>query len=673
MNVRFAPQLLFLALAVAFVLSGCATANQAGVTQTPEIEQVPNRPIPWEVTPPPGYREAVREGTRSSSGEPGPNYWIQEASYELNARLFPVSKRLEGDAVITYTNNSPDALEELHMEMAQNFHRGGVLRHEEAEITGGARVRQVTVRGDELTPAPLASENGPQFDIDGTALVLTPRAPVAPGETVAIEVEWSFDIPEEGVGARMGYDDDNLVHMAYWYPVMSVYDDVIGWHTEPFTGTAEFYNDFADYDVTVEVPEGWIVAASGELQNPEEVLAPHVLERMQEAYASDETVRVVGPEDFGEATAESEDGLLRWRFAAENVRDVAFSATNESIWDASRTAVGDRDGDGQLDFTNINTFYRESAPRWARVTEYQQHAITFFSQNLELPYPWPHMTAVEGGGIIGGGMEYPMMTLMGDYNAAGDSALYNVTAHELAHMWIPMIVNSNERAFSWIDEGFTTFNENEARMDFHPGEDHHLPDQRLYAAVAQQELEGEIMRPSAYHASALAFGIASYMKPASVFAALRGVLGDDTFYDAYRTFIDEWAYRHPYPWDIFNTFERVSGQDLDWFWRSWFYETWTLDQAIEEVNVDGNETTIVIRDEGLVPMPVLLGIEMESGEVVGRRLPVSTWLQGATTASFSITTDSPVVRVAIDPDNVFADVDLSDNDWYRDEETAGSE
>ncbi|MEX0599609.1 MAG: M1 family aminopeptidase, partial [Rhodothermales bacterium] len=211
----------------------------------------------------------------------------------------------------------------------------------------------------------------------------------------------------------------------------------------------------------------------------------------------------------------------------------------------------------------------------------------------------------------------------------------------------------------------------EARMNYHPGQDHFLPDQRLYTAVAEQGLVEEMMVHSAYHTTGLSYGIASYMKPASVLNALRGVLEEDVFYEAYRTFIDEWAYRHPYPWDFFHTVERVSGRDLDWFWRSWYYEPWTLDQGIEDVQIDGDETTIVVRDHGLVPMPVLLGIELENGEVIGRRIPVSSWLQGATTASFVLTTESPVVRVAIDPQNLFPDVDLSDNDWYRDDEPAG--
>lgn len=623
------------------------------------------RPIPWEVTAPPAFRRAVTAGTRTEDGRPGPNYWIQEAEYVLHARVHPDVPRLEGSAQITYHNNSPDELGELHLELVQNIHREDALRNEFVPVTGGVELARVAIDGLTLPgPGDGGSERA-RYEVTGTDLAIYLPNPVAPGESVSIDVEWSFVIPQKGAGARMGHQGGNLVFAGYWYPVMAVYDDVEGWNIEQFTGTAEFYADFADYELTVEAPEDWIVWATGELQNPQEVLQPEILERMRRAHESDEPMRVVGPEDFGNVTARTSGGFLTWRFTADKVRDVAFSLTRESIWEAARTPVGDRDGDGVTDYTQINTFYRESAPFWARVTEYQQHAISFLSEFTGFPYRWPHMTAVEGGGIIGGGMEYPMMTLIGDYNQYGPDALYYVTAHELAHMWIPMVVNTNERRFSWIDEGFTTFNENSARNDFLPGEDHFLSDQRTYAAIAAQEMEGEMMRPSAYHATSMAFGIASYAKPATVLAALREVLGEDVFNRAYRTFVADWAYRHPYPWDLFNTFERVSGRDLDWFWRTWYYETWTLDQAIADVRVDGNTTTIHIRDEGLAPMPVLLEIELEDGDVLRRDIPVDTWLRGRRNATLTLDTPSPVVRVSIDPDNVFPDVDLSDNDWMR--------
>ena len=660
----FAP---FFAAACILLLAGCATANLTGVAQTTHIEQVANRPIPWEITPPGNYQLAVQQGTRSATGEPGLNYWVQETDYVLNARIFPLSGLLDGSGAITYTNHSPATHSRLYMEITQNFHQPGVRRAEAAEITGGMIIRRVAVQGEELPSGPVPE--GPHYQISGTNMILTLPQPIASGETVEIDIEWRFNIPSVGAGGRMGRNQDNLLFLAYWYPTMAVYDDVAGWHTEAFTGVSEFYHGFADYDITVEVPAGWVVASTGELQNPEEVLAPHILDRFNAAWESDGVLQVIGPDDFGEVgTATTDDGLLRWHFVAENVRDAAFSATKQSIWEAGRTSVGDRDGDGEEDFARINTFYREEAPLWANVTEYQQHAIRYHSRNTGFAYPWPHMTAVEGAGIIGGGMEYPMMTLIGDYNARGDSALYNVTAHELAHMWIPMVVGTNERKFGWMDEGFTTFHENDARMDYHPGLNHYLRDQQIYAAVARQRSEGAMMRHSSYHATPIAFTIASYMKPATMLAALRGVLGDDVFYEATRTFIAEWAYKHPYPWDFFNTFERVSGRDLDWFWRSWYYETWTLDQAIEEVSVDGIETTITVRDNGLAPMPVLLGIELASGEVMGRLIPVTAWLNGATTASFTLVTESPIVRVVIDPENIFPDVDISNNGWNQEEE-----
>ncbi len=660
MSFRLLPSSL---LALLFV-AGCTGSQQAQIVSRPAaLVDPPERPVPHEVTPPPAYREAIANDTRTRTGQPGSAYWIQEASYRLRARVDPVSKRLTGTGEIVYTNNSPDRLDVLYLDLVQNFHREGAVRIEFADLTGGVALSRVAVAENDLPPLDLVDEEQPHYDVNGTSLVLRPDNPVEPGSTVTLQLEWDFTIPQKGAGARMGHDRENLIYAAYWYPAMAVYDDVEGWNTEQFMGRTEFYADFADYDVEIEMPAGWVVMSTGTLLNPEDVLADEVYERMREAHQSDVPVQVIGPDEFGASTKEGTNGHLTWRFRAENVRDVAFSATRESIWEAARTPAGDVDGDGVVDFTHVNTLYRETAPLWAEVTAYQQHSITFLAENMDFAYPWPHITAVEGGGIINGGMEFPMMTLMGDYNQRGDSALYYVTAHELGHMWVPMIVNVNERRFSWMDEGITTFNENEARSDFFPGRNHHLEDQNTYLFVARQEAEGALMHHSGFHPTSLAFGIASYMKPATLLVGLREVLGPDTFYRAFRTFVDEWAYKHPYPWDFFNVFERVSGRDLDWYWRSWYYETWTLDQAVAAVRTDGDATTVVIRDQGLAPMPVLLEVTLENGDVFRRRLPVNVWLTGAATTSVSFTVDSPVTRVEIDPEQKFPDVDRSNNVW----------
>lgn len=653
-------------LFVALVLAGCSssaptTTSEAG-RATPSVQrvQMPKRPLPYAPEPERGFREAVAAGTRTERGVPGPNYWQQAVHYALTARLLPEERRLEGSGRITYTNHAPDTLRRLHVEMTQNLHKPGVVRNETAPVTGGVEVQRVVVDGMSLEPA----DSGPRYVLSNTDLVLIPERPLPPGASTTIEVDWTFPIPQAGAGARMGYSDD-LFFLAYWYPQIAVYDDVVGWMTEPFMGRAEFYADFADYDLTVEAPAGWVVAATGTLQNPRDVLTPEVVQRMQQAHASDTPMQVLGPDEDG--TRAGTNGYLRWRFRADQVRDVAFSVTRNGYWEAARTPVGDRDGDGQTDYTAVNTFYRPTAPLWSEVTRYQQHAITHHSEHMAFPYPWPHMTAVEGGGIIGGGMEFPMMTLMGDYNGRSDTSLYAVTAHELAHMWVPMVVSNNERRYSWMDEGTTTFNENEARGDFFTTSTAVRSDRQRYLQVARAGLEGPIMRWANFHYNSLAFGIASYPKPASMLVALRGLLGEETFLDAYHRLIDTWAYKHPYPHDFFNTFEQVSGRSLDWFWDSWYYETWTLDQAVGAVRPQGNgRTTVIVNDYGKAPMPARLTITRADGSTTQREIPVEVWLNGATEATIDLPAGPAIQRVEIDPDHHFPDIDRRNNVWTRD-------
>jgi aminopeptidase N len=252
---------------------------------------------------------------------------------------------------------------------------------------------------------------------------------------------------------------------------------------------------------------------------------------------------------------------------------------------------------------------------------------------------------------------------MGDYNERGDSALYYVTAHELAHMWIPMIVSANERRYSWIDEGATTFLENQARPDFFPGPDHEAPDRQTYLAFARTGLEGALMRWSDYHYGGNAFGVASYSKPATLLSTLRVLLGEETFLRAYRTFIDAWAYKHPYPYDLFNTFESVSGRDLDWFWKSFYYETWTLDQAVADVAVHDGEAAITIENRGRALMPVLITVTYADGGTTSLMLAVDVWLDGATEAALRFVPEGRITKVEIDAEDRFPDIDRSNNVW----------
>lgn len=623
-------------------------------------ETVDARPVPHPVTPPAAFLAAVERGTRTLTGRPGPRYWQQWTDYDLRVRLDPAARRLDGSVRIVYHNHSPDRLPVVFLHLYQNLHAAGVVRNEPQEVTGGMILDSVVADGTRLDS--LAQPAGPGYAVDGTRMAIRLPRPLAPGDSLALDIGWRFVVPQSGAG-RMGYSNDDLFHIAYWYPQMAVYDDVGGWHLDPYLGVAEFYSGFGDYRLAVTAPEAWMVIATGALQNASDVLTPAVLERLRLAEASDTTIVVVphDGEGAGRATRDVPADRLTWRFAADSVRDAAFSAMLRSGWDARRTLVGDRDGDGAPDHARIDAFWRAPATRWAEAARYGAHAIDFLSRWTGVPYPWPHMSLVEGAGIIGGGMEFPMLTLIGDYTTRGDTALYNVIAHELAHMWVPMIVGTDESRYAWMDEGTTTFNENQARAEFFPGRDHELDDQAGYIESARAGDEGELMRWSNFHYSGEQYGLASYGKPATLLRALRGVLGDSTFTRALREYFRRWSYRHPAPWDMFATFEDVAERELDWFWSSWYYETWILDQAIATVAPGSAETVITIENQGLVPMPVRLAVTLADGSVERREIPVDVWLRGA--AATAVTVPGSARRVEIDPEQYFPDVDRADNVW----------
>jgi hypothetical protein len=631
----------------------CTFSNAAAQSQRPA------RPIPYPVTPSPAFQSAVANGTRTMTGAPGPNYWQQWTDYRLYAKLLPDAKRIEGRAHIVYHNRSPVALPVLALHLHQNVHVAGAVRNRPTEVTGGVELSRVAAAG-------VALVEGTSYRVQGTLLELRLAAPLLPGDSVALDLEWSFTVPQSGMG-RMGWSRDNLFFIAYWYPQMAVFDDVVGWQVDPYLGASEFYAGYGSYELTVEAPAGWVVMASGRLLNRDEVLPRHVLQRLATAERSDRVVAVLTDDDLSanQATLPGNDGMLTWRFQADTLRDVAFSATAASRWDAARTPVGDRDGDGQTDYARIDAIYRASAPRWTQAARDGQHAIDFLSRFTGFSYPWPHMSSVEGGGIIGGGMEFPMMTLIGDYRDRSDTALYNVHAHELAHMWVPMIVGVDERRRAWMDEGTTTFNENQARAEFFPGMDHDAPDRESYLLMARAGLEGEMMRRTDYQYDDQARGIASYSKPATILVALRGLIGEEAFVRGYHTYIADWAFKHPKPLDFFHEMATAAGRNLDWFWRTWYYETWVLDQAVAGVTDTDSGTQIVIEDRGLAPMPVRLTLTLASGERVQEEIPVEQWLQGHQTADITVPTTSPVVRVEIDAAGVFPDADRSNNVWTR--------
>ena len=628
------------------------------------------RAVPPPVETPAFMTRAYERGWRTTEGAPGENYWQQGGSYELVARLFPEEARLEGSVRILYASNAPGRFPSVWLHLHQNLHAEGAAREVPAEVTGGINVRTVAVDGEPLAPTGEGERaGGPGYRIDGTLMEIEPAVPLELGDTVEVTMDFDFIVPQRGVG-RMGHSENEVFLVAYWFPKMAVLDDLRVWNADPYLGNAEFYDGFANYSAELSVPIGWTVMATGELLNPAEVFSALTLDRLAEARASDSRVTIagIGERTAGTVTTQGSQGWLTYRFEAEQVRDFAWTASNVQNWDASSAVIGDVDGDGEDDRTLLHSFWRpERAPLWEEQWLWAQQSIEHHSRYAGFPYPWPHMTSVEGADIIEGGMEFPMLTLIGSYETGGPQDLFNVTSHEIGHMWIPMIVGTNEKRHAWMDEGTTTFLEGESRMEYWPGVDHHRVEARTYLRLAQAGLETSMMHHGDAYPTGPSYGVASYLKPSVLLVALRALIGREVFQEAYRSFIREWAFKHPTPWDFFNTFETVAGRDLDWFWSAYYFETWTMDHAVGRVAANpGAGSTVVVEDRGEAPFPATVRVGSSAGGTLEFEIPVEHWLEGNSSYQIELPPSAgSVVRVEIDPAGVAPDADRDNNIWPR--------
>jgi hypothetical protein len=604
---------------------------------------------------------AVANGTRLRSGAPGPRYWQQWADYRLEAELNPVSKRLTGKSAIRYHNRSPDTLRTVYVQLLHNIFAPGSRHNTDIPWSvEGYDLSKVAAQGTTLSPG---AGEGAGYEVNGTSMRIRLPKPLAPGGSVDLEFAYRIRIPPDG--APRGGQDGEVYYISYWYPQMAVYDDVNGWQTDQYYGNAEFYMGYGNYDVALTVPAGWLVTSTGTLTNASEVLTSQTRARLDSAMSAKEVVHVVTESDrgAGKATAVGAGGSLTWRFRAENVRDVAWGASASYLWDATNAAVGDADGDGSADTTRVDALWRPEmrSSHWDEAARYGRHSVEFLSKYL-WPYPYPHMTAVDGPTSCGG-MEYPMMTCIG---GQWDTLnMYEVIVHEIAHMWTPMLVGSDEKRFAWMDEGFAQFTQSQAMPDFFKGYDDEAENREPYLNLAVTGGEVELMHHGDRYPNYTAYGTASYYKTATVLVALRGVLGRDTFERAFKEYGRRWEYKHPTPYDFFNTVEDVAGRDLSWFWRTWFFETWKLDQAIDTVASAGDSLEVVVSNRGRAPMPVHLVVTRSEGEPQVVEIPVSVWFTGAKRTTVRIRREPAIKTIEIDPKREFPDIDRGNGMWPR--------
>lgn len=598
---------------------------------------------------------------RSANGEPGPNYWQNRADYEIHCTLDTTNKRLTGSVEIHYTNNSPDDLSFLWLQLDQNIYQQNSRGEATQPPSGGRFANRKFTKGYELKSVTINGKNSQaDYLVNDTRMQIRLKEPLeASGGDITIKIDYTFTIPEYGTDrmGRLNTQNGWIYEIAEWYPRMEVFDDVEGWNTIPYMGAGEFYLEYGNIDYTITAPANMIVVGAGELQNPKDVLTDTERKRLEKASKSDSTVFIRTAAEVTDPQSRPQKGMLTWHFHMTNTRDVAWAASKAFIWDAARINLPN----GKTALAQ-SVYPVESAgdSAWGRSTEYTKASMEHYSK---MWYPFPYATATNVGGIVHG-MEYPGFVFC-SYQSKGES-LWGVTTHEFGHTWFPMIVGSNERKYPWMDEGFNTFINDVATKWFNNGEYYDEPDLHQQAAYMFREGADPIMTiPDVIQSYNL--GTAAYGKPAMGLHLLRNViLGKKRFDYAFSTYTHRWAFKHPTPWDFFHTIENAAGEDLAWFWREWFFTNDHLDQAVKEIKYVNNDPSegalITIENLDKMALPAIVKVTETNGKDSTFTLPVEIWQRGGTWTFKYPSTDS-LQSVILDPNNMLPDVNDDNNKW----------
>jgi hypothetical protein len=608
--------------------------------------------------------------TRSASGQPGSEYWQNRADYQLSVKLNETNNEISGTGIISYTNNSPDKMSFLWMNLDQNLFKSDSRGNAVIPIEGSRNGAQDQIfdGGFKIKSVKIVSiSNGKSIEKEVKYLITDTRMQVylpqelkSKGGNVKIKIDFSFISPDEG-SDRMGVlqtKNGKIFTIAQWYPRMCVYDDLRGWNTNPYLGASEFYLEYGDFDVNITVPSNHFVVCSGELVNSSEVYSAEQQKRFSNASQSDKTVIIRSGEEVLAAANTNSKSNKTWHFKIKNARDASWASSAAFILDAARINLPSGKKSMAISVYPIESDGNEA---WGRSTEYTKASIENYSKRW-FEYPYPAATNVAG---IVGGMEYPGIVFC-DYKSKNED-LWGVTDHEFGHIWFPMIVGSNERLFGWMDEGFNTFINSLSSVDFNKGEYKEKESDLHNDSEKYTTPNLETVMSSPDNMKEANIGTLCYSKPGAGLVILREqILGPERFDLAFRTYVERWAFKHPAPDDFFRTIENVSGEDLSWFWRGWFVNNWRLDQGVNAIKYLDNDPKlgvyITIENFEKMVMPVTLEVKTKSGNVSRVKLPVEIW-QKNKDWTFKYNSSEEIESIVIDPDHVLPDSNESNNSW----------
>ena len=605
--------------------------------------------------------------TRTPDGLPGFTYWQNKADYQINVSLNDKTNIIAGTVIITYKNNSPQTLPYLWLQLDQNLFTKGSRGQQRMPV--GSRSRYGDASSDfdggyKITAVKLVTENAnADYVITDTRMQIRLPKDMKPlGDVVKIKIDYSFTLPEYAADrcGVLSTKNGPVYTVAQWYPRMCVYDDVQGWNAEPYLGPSEFYLEYGDFEYSITAPANHIVVASGDLQNPAEVLTPLQIKRLEDAKKSDKTVMIRTAAEVLDASTrpKSATGTLTWKYKMQNARDIAWASSKSFIWDAAKINLPDgKKCIAQSAYpaeSNGNT-------KWSRATEYTKASIENYSKRW---YVYPYSSAVNVASNVGG-MEYPGIVFCGSQAQTAD--LFGVTDHEFGHTWFPMIVGSNERKYGWMDEGFNTFINSLATKDFNNGEyDGNAQDPKDFTdAMFGSNSESIYNTPDAMKEANITMMV--YFKPAYGLTLLRNnILGPQRFDYAFREYIRRWAFKHPTPNDFFRCMDNASGENLTWFWNGWFVENYKFDVAIAEVNANAatSTTTVTIDNLDKLALPITVTYETTNGTKGTLNLPVEIW-NNTNSFIIKLPTTDVVKSVVLDASRTLPDMDWGNNSWKK--------
>lgn len=593
--------------------------------------------------------DAVKKGTRSADGKPGKNYWQNTADYKISITIAPDTGLVTGTEDIIYKNNSPAPIQRPVIRFTMNIHNPGAAREYPASpdyLTSGVTIDEYK-ENDKVKK---------WNDTKTTAQAVALDQPVPPGGSVKLSFKWRYTLSKESNREGMIYKDTYF--LAYFYPRVAVFDDIDGWDRTAFTDGHEFYNDFNNYSLEVNAPKNFIVWATGDLQNIDEVLQPKFADRLKESLTSDKIINVASLDEVKSNSVTQQKDILTWKWKADYITDVAVAVSNTYIWDAGSVVV-DKSTNRRA---SVQAAYNTEAKDFQKMVEYGKHSLDWCSNNYPgVPYPFSKTTIVRGFAD----MEYPMM--VNDSSFPDPNFARFVVEHEILHTWFPFYMGINEQRYGFMDEGWTTAFENMImKADLGEAQANAMFKQFRVIDWAKNPAASSdipIITPGDSVVGA-AVGHNQYGKAAVAYLALKDLLGDAEFKRCLLEFMNRWNGKHPLPWDMFNSFNNASGKNLNWFFQSWFFSNGYIDLALENVTANDNGYTVGIRNIGGFVAPVDFLVTYDDGTKEKLHQTPAIWQQNQKVTTVTVTAKKKIKSLKLDGD-IFMDADETNNAWEQ--------